>query len=279
MSIITLITDFGTKDHYVGALKGKILSQIPVATIVDITHTIEPFNIFEAYYVLQASYKNFPENSIHIIGVGAELNPLQSLLVAYWNSQYFVCIDNGILSLLFENNTPDTLVSVQKKTDEDTETNLFVAVSKQILLSKNILELGEPVHKIKPISQIRWENNNPENELVGKIVYIDHYGNCITDIQKNIFENIQKNRSFEIYCKNKSINHLNINYSGFKNNIAEDDKANEGRLLAHFNDENFLEFAIYKGTKNNGGTAKTLLGLQFLDKITIKFINNSTLRN
>ncbi len=272
MSIITLTTDFGLKDYYVGALKGKLLSKKSDITIIDITHSIDLYNIFEAFYVVKATYKNFPPKTIHIIGVDAELNDFQDLLVAYWNNQYFLCADNGILTLLFGNNIPEQIVAIKKVDNSLSETDLFVAISCKIIEGESIENLGKKNIQLKPILQIQWHNNNLETEIVGKIIYIDAYGNCITDIHIDLFEKARKNRNFEIYCKNKKINHLNANYSGFKNLNLENIKSNEGRLLAHFNDENFLEFAIYKGTKNNGGTAQTLIGLKFLDKITIKFV-------
>ena len=74
MSIITLTTDFGTKDHFVGAIKGTIYSELPSARIVDISHHISPFNITETAYILKNAYKSFPEGSIHIVGVDYDEN-------------------------------------------------------------------------------------------------------------------------------------------------------------------------------------------------------------
>ena len=73
MSIITLTTDYGNKDHYVGALKGKILSQNKELILVDISHQVDPFNISEATYLLQSAYASFPKGTVHIIGVDIEL--------------------------------------------------------------------------------------------------------------------------------------------------------------------------------------------------------------
>ena len=72
MPIITLTSDWGAKDHYIGAVKGTIISQMPEATIIDISHDISPFNIKEAAFIVRNSYKYFPEGTIHIIGVNTE---------------------------------------------------------------------------------------------------------------------------------------------------------------------------------------------------------------
>ena len=99
MSVITLITDFGTKDHYVGSVKGALYSELNDLRIVDISHSISPFNIIEAAYIIENSYKNFPIGSIHIIGVDSEKTPEQNHLVIKLDGHYFICADNGKLRL------------------------------------------------------------------------------------------------------------------------------------------------------------------------------------
>ena len=100
MSIITLTTDFGTKDHFVGAVKGTIYHELPDARIVDISHHISPFNITETAYILKNAYKSFPEGSIHIIGVDSELNAENKHIALKLDNHYFICPDNGVISLL-----------------------------------------------------------------------------------------------------------------------------------------------------------------------------------
>ena len=100
-SIITLTTDFGIKDHFLGSVKGALYLNIPDVKIVDISNNISPFNIIEAAYIIENSYKSFPKNSIHIIGVDSEFTPEKKHLAVYLDEHYFICADNGILSLLF----------------------------------------------------------------------------------------------------------------------------------------------------------------------------------
>ena len=99
MSTVTLTTDFGIKDHFIANIKGAILSELPEANIVDISHQISPFNILEAAYIIQNSYRSFPLGTIHIIGVDSELNPENKHLVVKFEGQYFICADNGIMSM------------------------------------------------------------------------------------------------------------------------------------------------------------------------------------
>jgi len=91
MSIITLTTDYGLKDHFVGALKGKILSEYPEATIIDISHHIDPFNTVEASYIIGASYSSFPKGTVHLIGVDMELNKENQHIAIQWNDSLFYC--------------------------------------------------------------------------------------------------------------------------------------------------------------------------------------------
>ena len=109
MSIITLTTDFGLKDHFVGAIKGTVYSELPDARIVDISHLISPFNIAETAYILKNAYKSFPEGSIHIIGVDSELNEENNLIALYLDNHYFICPNNGVISLLASEIKPEKI--------------------------------------------------------------------------------------------------------------------------------------------------------------------------
>ena len=103
MSIITLITDFGYKDQFVAQMKGEIYSNYPESQVVDISHNISPFNIMEAAYILENSYKSFPENTIHIIDVDSEKNKEKKHIIVQLDNHYFITSDNGIMSILSQN--------------------------------------------------------------------------------------------------------------------------------------------------------------------------------
>jgi S-adenosylmethionine hydrolase len=112
MSIITLTTDYGLKDHFVGALKGKILSEYAAASIIDISHHIDPFNTVEASYIIGAAVSSFPKGTVHLIGVDMELNKENQHIVMQWNDSYFIAADNGILSMLSQKVVPQKLVAI-----------------------------------------------------------------------------------------------------------------------------------------------------------------------
>ena len=102
MAIITLTSDWGLKDHYAGAVKGAILSKMPGARIVDISHQIPSFEIEQAAFVLKNAYSNFPKGSVHILGINTEESDKYAHTVVEVDGHFFIGTDNGIFSLLFD---------------------------------------------------------------------------------------------------------------------------------------------------------------------------------
>ena len=102
MAIVTLTTDFGHKDYSVSVIKGALLQQLPDLTIIDISHEISPYNASETAYILKNAFRAFPQGSIHIIGVESEWTPENVHLAMEFEGHYFICADNGILSLIKE---------------------------------------------------------------------------------------------------------------------------------------------------------------------------------
>ena len=132
MSIITLTSDYGLKDHFVGALKGKILSEYSEALIIDISHEIDPFNTLEASYIIGASYASFPKGTVHLIGVDMESNKENQHIVMQWNDHYFIAADNGILSMLSQKIVPQKVVAINihdRLPSEATDLDVFVKVA------------------------------------------------------------------------------------------------------------------------------------------------------
>ena len=112
MAIITLTTDLGLKDSYVGSIKGAILKELPSVSIVDISHQISKFDITEAAFVLRTAFHDFPEGTVHIIGVNTEATLTTPHVVVQYRNQYFVGSDNGIFSLIFDAN-PDKVGNIR----------------------------------------------------------------------------------------------------------------------------------------------------------------------
>jgi S-adenosylmethionine hydrolase len=277
MSIITLTTDFGLKDHFVGALKGKILKELPNANLIDISHQIMPFNIAEASYIVSSSFESFPENTIHIIGVDSELHSNNKLIVANWKNQFFICADNGILSMVFQNENPTQLIEVVASENFKNSMDLFIDVGIKIFNGLSILKLGNQITNLKPIVDLRPIVNSDKNIIKGNVIYVDHFGNLVTNITKSFFNQIGQGRLFEIpLLENRNqrrtspIKAIYEKYSDIAKNSNFDLKNFEGTKLAVFNERGFLEIAIYRSNPNVG-SATTLLGIGYRDVIIVEF--------
>ena len=279
MPIITLTTDFGTKDHSAAAVKGAIYSELPEATIVDITHKISPFHIHEAAYIIKNAYKNFPKGSIHIIGMESEATPENKHIAVLLDGHYFICADNGIISLItsefnpeniVEINLPDTVVS------NFPELNIFVRVACHLLRGGTLEVIGKRIEETKKLTGTSPISNQGGNQIVGSVIYIDNYGNVITNITKPYFEQIQKGRNFKITARRVSFTTIVERYSDAINFSVEKLKREEdGKKIALFNASGYLELAIYKSNPETYGAASTLFGLKYRDTINVTFEEDS----
>ena len=208
MSIITLTTDYGLKDHFVGALKGKILSEYSEASIIDISHDIDPFNTVEASYIISASYVSFPKGTVHLIGVDMESNKENQHIVMQWNDHYFIAADNGILSMLSQKIVPQKMVAINihdRLHNEATDLDVFVKVACHIAKGGLMNVIGKEINGIKQVTDLQALLAIDGNSLKGHVIYIDHFGNVVTNITKKYFIEVAKGRPYEIVLKTKNI--------------------------------------------------------------------------
>jgi len=274
MSIITLTTDFGLKDHFVGALKGKILSKYPEAQIIDISHHIDLFNIAEASYVIKSAYTSFPEGTVHLIGVDSERTASNKHVILHYNNHYFVCADNGILSLLLQKESPQNLfeINIADRLESNvSDMDIFVSVASHVAKGGSLNAIGIEMEHLKPINEIQANTESDKNSIKGNVIYIDHFGNCVTNISQEMFYEIGNDRAFEIKFGTKTIKKIHQSYSDFTIRENYTLKDYEGEKLALFNEAGFLEIAIYKSNPNTVGSANSLLGLKYRDVVSVEF--------
>jgi S-adenosylmethionine hydrolase len=275
MSIITLTTDYGLKDHFVGALKGKILSEYPEATIIDISHDIDPFNTVEASYIIGASYASFPKGTVHLIGVDLEFNKENQHIVMQWNDHYFIAADNGILSMLSQKIVPQKIVTINihdRLPNDASDLDVFVKVACHIAKGGLLNIIGKELKNIKQVVDLQAVIANDGNSLKGYVIYIDHFGNVVTNISKKQFLEVAKGRPYEIVMQTKNIKTILPNYSAIASSEKYEIKNYEGEKLAIFNEAGFLEIAIFRSNPSKVGSANSLLGLNYRDVINIKFV-------
>ncbi len=274
MSIITLTTDYGLKDHFVGALKGKILSEYSAATIIDISHHIDAFNTVEASYIIGAAYSSFPKGTVHLIGVDMEFNKENQHIVMQWNDHYFIAADNGILSIISQKIVPQKIVTINihdRLPSNSTDLDVFVKVACHIAKGGLLNVIGKEIKAIKQVTDLQAVVANDGSSIKGYVIYIDHFGNVVTNISKKQFLEVAKGRPYEIVLKTKNIKTILPNYSAIANSDKYPIKNYEGEKLAIFNEAGFLEIAIFKSNPTKFGSANSLLGLNYRDVINIVF--------
>lgn len=275
MNIITLTTDFGEKDYSVGALKGQLYSLIPQARVVDISHQIEPYNILQASYILKNSYKYFPKNTIHIIGIDNELSVDKKLLILRHFDQFFICADNGFISL-FTNETE----SVKEIYSVPTSTNsCFPTLDFSTKVAQKISQ-GIPLNQIGQITENHLIKTDfsliiKSDRIEGSVIYIDHYGNAVSNISKNLIEKTAAGRRFDVFFRFYKFSNISAEEIFTQYNAFEQTKRSnlEGEKFILFNHAQHLELAIYRSNLKTTGGASTLLGIHNKDLVSVNFIN------
>ncbi|WP_422104237.1 SAM hydrolase/SAM-dependent halogenase family protein [Winogradskyella sp.] len=276
MAIITLITDFGEKDHFAGAIKGAIYSELSDVNIVDVSHSVSPFNISEAAYIILNAYSSFPKGTIHIIGIDSELSPENKHIALKLDDHYFICANNGIMSMICAEIVPEKIVEIN--IHDKIETNfpvldVFVKVACHIARGGTLEIIGKVINTIKPIKNLIPFVNDEKNQIIGSVIYIDNYGNVVTNIKKKFFEDVQKTRAYEISARNHKFKKIYNRYSAIVNFDIEESKRNdEGKGLVVFNSSGYLEIAVYRSNCSTVGSASTLMGLNTMDTVTVNFL-------
>ena len=275
MPLITLTTDFGTKDHFVGAIKGAIFNELDNARVIDISHQISPFNITETAYVVKNAYQNFPKGSIHIVGVDSELSSENKHIALLLDDHYFVCPDNGVISMIASDIKPEKIVEItihDRLISSFNVLDVFVKVACHIARGGTLEVIGKGIDDFKQLTEVHPFINDEKTQIVGSVIYIDNYGNVISNISKKLFQEIGKGRNFEVVARNYTFTRIQQQYNEVVNfDTPVQNRQDDGKRLAIFNSANFLEIAIYKSNLRTVGGAADLLGLAYRDTITIRF--------
>lgn len=274
MSIITLTSDFGNLDYRVAAVKGKILSLHPEVNIIDITHDIQAFNLIQTSYIVRNAYKYFPKGSIHILSVDSFYHKSRKNIIYKADGSYFLAADNGLLSLIFFDIKPEAIYELTLNNRFDdvinfTSTDIFVPAAVHLANGGLPEVIGRKINTAKQLMFPRAVYNESEGMIIGEVTYIDNFGNIISNINKEFFENISKGyNSFTIKFRNLSLSRI---FSSHTEVVSDWKRETEfhGQSAAIFNDSQLLELTIYKGSKKNG--AKSLFGLNVGENIYIEF--------
>lgn len=276
MAIITLTTDFGLKDHFVGVLKGSIYSELPDAKIVDISHNVTPFNIQECAYILKNSYNSFPKGSIHIVGIDSEATQENQHIVVLINGHYFISANTGVIGLITSEIKPDKIVEIKIPDPMHGSfpvLSVFVQVACHIARGGTLEVVGKPFDDLKDLREFMPRIVDEGKKIIGSVIYIDNYGNVVTNIQKHLFEAYRKGRDFELLVRNHKIKKIHKAYTDIIDfSVEKSRRKGDGDLLALFNSSEYIELAIYRSNLKTVGGAVTLLGLDYRDTVIIDFL-------
>jgi len=273
--IITLTSDFGTKDYFVSAAKGRIYSDLPNAHIVDISHEITPFSINETAYIIKNAYRHFPKESIHIIAVDAEWSVENKHYVFLLDGHYFICANNGIISLITSVIKPEKIIEISLRLDIQNSYFLenFVRAACHIARGGNLSLLGQEAKEVTTLKEIE-PLVKEKNQIEGYVIYIDNFGNVITNISRELFTKVGQGRRFELNARSYVFTKIFERYNEIVDlEVPLEKRFNEGKKIAIFNADAHLEIAIYKSNLKSVGGASSLLGLKYRDRVILRFFD------
>lgn len=268
MSTISLITDFGFRDNFVGVIKAVILKINPDVNIVDISHGVKPQDIQEAAFLLKSSFRYFPYQTVHLVVVDPGVGSDRKKILLKTKNYFFIGPDNGVFAPALADEPPLEIIEItnQRYFLKPTSStfhgrDIFAPVAAyltRILDKKRVLhgqgKISNFGKRVKSLKDLRLPEARVKSlNLTGEIIYIDHFGNLVSNIDKDTLDNFIKNKKYKICIKNKTINKLSHGYS-------------EGSHLQPFalvDSFNYLEIAI------NGGSASNYLGVDKGTKINI----------
>ena len=257
MTFITLLTDFGAADYFVGAVKGAILSVNPSAAIVDITHEVPPQNIESAAFTLLSAYQTFPAGTIHVAVVDPGVGSARRPIIVRAGEHFFVGPDNGLFTYIYDRESSYEIfhVTAEKYFRQPASTtfhgrDIFAPVAAALSLGVKAEAFGPKI-----VDMVRLENSLvPEvprdGRVNGRIIHIDRFGNCITNITRDVFDTA---KGGSLVIKGKTIRN-------FREFYADSDGRDE--LFAIWGSAGFLEISI------NGASAAHRLKIKTGDRVT-----------
>lgn len=249
--VVALLTDFGTKDHYAGTMKGVILSICPEAVLVDVSHEVPPHDVMAGALELSASYQYFPPSTIFLVVVDPGVGSARLGIAADAGGFRFVAPDNGVLSGVFAQTPPKKVVAIsERKYARPTISRTFegrdrfAPAAAWLARGVEVGALGRPVkdHRILDLPVPRLS----PDAVAGVILRADRFGNLITNIPRTAVDEIGKGgQAVNVVVGGHRVTHLVATYA----------EAPEGEPCALYGSTDQLEIAL------NGGSAAARLGL------------------
>ena len=188
--IITLTTDFGLSDHYVGVMKGVLLGIAPDAALVDITHAVTPYEIPQAAFLLAQAWPHFPPGTVHLVVVDPGVGTARRPILVQAGRQYFVAPDNGVLSMVYareEKRTVRVITAERFFRRPVSRTfhgrDVFAPVAAHLAAGTPAARFGKPVEDYLRRDDFARPVRSGKSMWTGTVLHIDHFGNMVTNIR------------------------------------------------------------------------------------------------
>jgi S-adenosylmethionine hydrolase len=255
MAIVTLLTDSGETDHYVAAIKAKIISVNPGIRIEDISHRIQPTDIAHAAFVLRCVFRDFPKGTVHLVGVDASGNRGDAFIALQLEDHFFVGADNGLFGLISERSHQNLveLNTINSIVTTFPEKDIFAPAAAKLASGVSLTDLGKSMPLFKKM--IDRQVKATKKQIAGTVIRVDNFGNLITNIPKEAFDVLSKGKTFTIQFGGEKFRRIQTQYN----------QADQGECFIVFNSQGVLEIGIYKGN------ASELLGLDYDSMVNIVF--------
>ncbi len=252
MPLITFLSDFGCRDHYVAAVKAKIYTLDTQIDIIDISHQIEHFNIAHGSFVLKSVFSDFPENTVHMVAVNSVARVREPYIALRLEGHYFVGTDNGLLGLISEHE-PEEIVRLPSSPSTFPAKDIFAPVAVSIAQGSSLTAVGKPTEKFNRI--LPRQLKVTKTQISGNVVQVDGYGNLITNIDKQTFNTLNSNSNYRVVFGRETFDLVHQSYR----------ETDYGDCFILFNSLGLLEIGI------NSGNASELLGLDYDSSVHIHF--------
>lgn len=255
MAIVTLLTDSGESDHYVAAVKARIIRVNPTIRIEDISHKIQPLDIAHAAFVLRAVFREFPAGTVHLVGVHATGGRDDAFVALQLEDHFFVGCDNGLFSLISDHEPQQVveIVSAEYRSNTFPERDIFASVAARLAGGALLTDLGTSGFTLKKL--IDRQVKATRKQIAGNVIRVDEMGNLITNIRRETFELLSKGKDYTLQFGGEKFRRIHTAYH----------QAEQGECFMVFNSLDLLEIGIYKGN------ASELLGLTYDSMVNIAF--------
>ena len=256
--IIALLTDFGTHDHYVGAMKGIVLGICPDVTLIDLSHGISPHDVRSGALELAAAYQYFPAGTIFLAVVDPGVGSERRAMAAEAGGFEFLAPDNGILTQVFQQTPPGRVVELtERRYARSTVSRTFegrdrlAPAAAWLATGVDLGQLGRPMSSWQTLAV--QDPTIHADQIIGEVVRVDHFGNLVTNVDRAVFERFAAARAVSISAGTQVIDRIVATYADVPLGVA----------CALFSSSGHLEVAV------NGSGATLRLGLGCGAPVTI----------